>query len=60
MAQVVELRVLIQTTDVREQAADRIESAVRRNLHRDFDAGVCCVDRVTAGHDPSMTRYTRG
>lgn len=46
----VELRVLVQTHDDRAEAADRIESQVRRNLGRDFDPAVLYVEQITTRH----------
>lgn len=42
----VELRVLVQTSDPREQAAERIEAEVRRRLAHWFPEGQLYVDRV--------------
>lgn len=42
----VELRVLIQTSDTRDNAADRIEAQVRQSLHREWDARQCYIERV--------------
>lgn len=46
-----EYRVLIQTSDERDEAADRIEALVRRALHREWDAGNCYVERVVVPHE---------
>lgn len=50
MTRTVELRLLIQTNDERDEAADRIESQVRRNLGRDFDPAVLYVEQITTRH----------
>ena len=46
----VALRVLIQSTDERDEAADRIEAVVRRAIYREFDPGLCYVERDLPKH----------
>jgi hypothetical protein len=50
MSTTVELRVIVTTSDPRPEAAERIETAVRRNLTREYDPASLYVERVVPRH----------